>query len=137
MAFDTLANGKVTFGMGEGYKSGQMEHVTREIGDMVRHTVRVNSNMLMETYMRVTGFRINSMVTAPTCIKMELNTLAAGTKTSKKVMALKNGSMALSTRATIRIVLSTVKVSTPGRMVHNTVAIGLTTKSVAQAHTSG
>lgn len=77
----------------------------RGLGKTASNTGRANSNMQVVTYM-----------------------WAAGTKTSKKAMALKTGSMAPSTKAITRVVSSTAKATTPGQMDHYTVATGLKMK---------
>ena len=124
----TLANGKEVSVMDMGQCNGLMVLSTKVIGRMVRHVVKANFSIQMETLMRDSGTAIRPMATESIKIIKEQDMKASGKTISNMVMAQKHGTKALGMKVTMPLERRKAKESISGLMDLNMSVIGVTTR---------
>ena len=82
-------------------KNGQMDHVTKENGEMAKLTAVASFIMQMETYTKVNGQMTKLMETELTLMQMEQNTQGNGKMINSMAQVWKHGLMGQSMKACI------------------------------------
>ena len=109
-----MENGKGIIGKDMESKSGQMEPGMRAIGKTTKPMVEGSLFTSTEMYTRGSGEMTKQMVLEYTSIQMGQPTKVTGRMTTKKEKVLKNGWMAVNTKASTKTERRTEKGITPG-----------------------
>lgn len=100
----------------------------RASGKMVKLVVKAVFGMLMETHMKVCGFKIKQMDTASIYMQMEQNMLVFGKTMFNMDAAQKHGLMDQLLKVTMLMGKSTDKALTNGQMAPRLLEVGQTIK---------